>query len=70
MMKAYFRPDATIVVRFEEGDSVPEGCAIVVDLNGLVKRPDYTHEVPVKMAVILRAMSGIAEPSQKDRTAT
>ena len=69
MMKAYFRPDASVVVKFEEGDSIPGGCAIVVDLNGLVKRPEYTHEVPVKAATILRAMP-VAEASQKDRKAT
>ena len=61
MMKAYFRPDASVVVKFEEGDSIPDGVAIVMDLNGLVKRPHYTHEVPVKMAVILRAISGSAK---------
>ncbi|KKL96003.1 hypothetical protein LCGC14_1848780 [marine sediment metagenome] len=65
MMKAYFRPDASVVVKFEEGDSIPAGVGIIVDLNGLVKRPDYTHMVPVKTTTLLRAMSGIVEPSQK-----
>jgi len=56
-MKAYFRPNGTVVVRLEKGDSIPHGVGILVDLNGLVKRPDYTHMVPVKTTTILHGFT-------------
>ena len=65
-MKAYYRPNGTLVIKADgEYDYilVPKGRAIVVDLNGLtegtrklrLRKPSYTHEVPVKDVLLIRA---------------
>lgn len=64
-MKAYYRPNGTLIIKADDDYilQVPKGYAIFVDLNGLeeggrklrLRKPSYTHEVPVKPVLLIRA---------------
>lgn len=72
-MKAYYRPNGTIIITPAEGPiQVPQGYGIVVDLSGLeeggrklrLRKPSYTHEVPAKPVLLIHAAgpTGTATP--------